>query len=286
MDDQPEPTYFRDVRPVLVQNCLRCHNDAGVSWSMNDPEETYTRRRRIARAIAERHMPPWLAEDGHQEYIGNPMLADYVVNMVQRWRDADFPKGDPTPDPVEVATASREDMGHGPSHGSFAANLSLKVLPNGSYLPNQKRSDDYRCFVVDWTPDAEAFITGFRAVPGNKKVAHHFVVFSIAPSMADRYRELADAEAGEGYQCFGGAVPDRLGNRANRTEYEAKYPDGVRELSRANFWLAHWAPGMDGHVFPEGTGIRMQPGSVLVVQLHYYTKDAEGEVDQGSRLDT
>ncbi len=282
---EQEPTYYRDVRPVLVQNCLRCHNDAGVSWSMNDPEETYARRRRIARAIGERHMPPWLAEDGHQQYVGNPMLADYVVNMVQRWRDSDFPKGDAVPDPVVTASAGHGDNGHGPSHGSFNADLSLDVLPNGSYLPNQTRSDDYRCFVVDWTPKSEAFITGFRAVPGNKKVAHHFVVFAIQPSLADRFRELADAEEGEGYQCFGGAVPDRLGNRANRTEYESRYPQGVRELSRGNFWLAHWAPGMDGHVFPAGTGIRVQPGSVLVVQLHYYTKDAEGERDQGSRLD-
>lgn len=280
-----EPTYYRDVRPVLVQNCLRCHNDAGVSWSMDDPEKTYERRRRIARAIAERHMPPWLAEDGHQEYVGNPMLADYVVDMVKRWRDADFPKGDVVADPAVAAAPAGADMGHGPSHGRFAADLSLDVLPSSSYLPNQQRSDDYRCFVVDWTPAAESYITGFRATPGNKKVAHHFVVFAIEPKLADRFRELADDEEGAGYQCFGGAVPDRLGNRANRTAYEQKYPNGVRELNRGNFWLAHWAPGMDGHVFPAGTGIRIQPGSVLVVQLHYYTKDAEGERDEGSRLD-
>jgi hypothetical protein len=122
-------------------------------------------------------------------------------------------------------------------------------------------------------------------VPGNRKVAHHFVVYAIEPAMAQRFRELDDAESGAGYQCFGGALPDRLGSRANRAEYEKRYPDGVRELNRNNFWLAHWAPGMDGHVFPEGTGIRMKPGSVLVVQLHYYSKEAPGERDEGSRLD-
>ncbi len=280
---QQPPTYYQDVRPILVENCLRCHNGEGAAWSMLDAEKTYERRGRIARAIMERHMPPWLAEGGHQEYVGNPRLEEYLLKVVQGWREGGYAMGDVVPD--QSPTTPAHAAAHGPTHGVFAADLSLDVLPNGSYQPNASRSDDYRCFVVDWTPTTESFITGFRAVPGNSKVAHHFVVYAISPSMADRFRELADAEPDEGYQCFGGALPDRLGNRANRAEYEKTYPNGLRELNRSNFWLAHWAPGMDGHVFPDSTGIRMQPGSVLVVQLHYYSKEAPGETDQGSRLD-
>lgn len=280
-----QPTYYQDVRPILVENCLRCHNGEGAAWSMTDAEQAFERRRRIVRAIMERHMPPWLAEAGHQEYLGNPMLDEYMLKIVQEWRDGGFAKGKPVPDTPRTPTALSHAGSSGPSHGAFTADLSLDVLPDDAYMPNPSRTDDYRCFVVDWTPDAESFITGFRAVPGNRKVAHHFVVFAIAPAMAQRFRELADQEPGAGYQCFGGAVPDRLGNRANRAEYEKQYPNGLRELSRGNFWLAHWAPGMDGHVFPQGTGIRMQPGSVLVVQLHYYSKEAPGERDEGSRLD-
>ncbi len=277
-----QPTYYQDIRPVLVQNCLRCHDGTGAAWSMLDPEETYARHRRIARAITERHMPPWLAEDGHQEYVGNPMLEKYILERVQQWRDGGYAKGEPVPDPAPTPTTAAHHSG---AHGAFTADVSLDVLPHESYLPDPRRSDDYRCFVVDWTAKDESFITGFRAVPGNRKVAHHFVVFAVSPELADRFRELDAAEEGAGYQCFGGAVPDRLGDRANRAAYESRYPNGVRELNRGNFWLAHWAPGMDGHVFPKGTGIRMQAGSVLVVQLHYYSKDAPGERDTGSRLD-
>lgn len=277
-----QPTYYQDIRPILVENCLRCHDGTGAAWSMHDPEETFARRRRITQAIMERHMPPWLAEGGHQEYVGNPMLEEYILKVVQGWRDGGYPKGTPVPDRV---AATPTMASHGGGHGAFTADVSLDVLPDDAYLPNPGSSDDYRCFVVDWTASEQSFITGFRAVPGNRKVAHHFVVYAIAPEMAERFRELEKAEEGAGYQCFGGAVPDRLGRRENRAAYEAKYPDGVRELNRHNFWLAHWAPGMDGHVFPEGTGIRMRPGSVLVVQLHYYSKDAPGERDEGSRLD-
>lgn len=280
--DARERTFYDDVRPILVQNCMSCHSGAGAAWSMQDPEEAFTRRRKIAQAIMDRHMPPWLAEGGHQDYVGNPMLEDYILQVVQGWRDGGYQKGAAKPDPV-VADAANAT--HGNAHSRFSPDVSLEVLPGTSYLPRPDRSDDYRCFVVDWTGTEPAFITGFRAVPGNTRVAHHVVVHAVLPEMAARFRALQDDEEGPGYQCFGGAVPDRLGSRAARSAYEATYPGGVRELSRNNFWLAHWAPGMDGHVFPAGTGIPVKPGSAFVVQLHYYNKDAPGESDAGSTLD-
>ena len=270
-------TYYEDIRPVLVENCVRCHSESGIAWSMEDAEATYERARRISRAIDLRRMPPFLAEPGHQEYVGDISLPEETLAMVRRWAEAGHPKGTERPDPEPIAMA-----GH---HSAFEGDVTLEVLPGTSYLPEPSRDDDYRCFLVDWTEDAESYITGFRAVPGNTNVAHHVVVYAVQPEMWERYKELEDGEEGPGYQCFGGALPDRLGNRTVRAEYEERYPDGVRQLNRANFWLAHWAPGMDGHVFPEGTGLRMEPGSGLVVQMHYYSGDAPGERDAETRMD-
>lgn len=311
-----DPDYYTQIRPLLVQNCLACHGDEGPGWSMVDPEETYARHRLVAAMITERQMPPWLAEPGHQEYMGDLSLSAADLELVRRWRDAGFPKGDPEAVALHRAEGDRADAGHGQAHderahaehaaheeegrpgavtgmgaahaghgGAFVPEISLDVLPGDRFLPNQAASDDYRCFVVDWTEAEPRFITGFRAVPGNLAVAHHTVLYSVAPELADRFRELEGDEEGPGYQCFGGALPDRLGIRAEREAYEARYPDGVRELSRGNFWLAHWAPGMDGHVFPEGTGILVEPGSALVVQMHYYSSDAPGQYDEGTRVE-
>ncbi|MGH2395256.1 MAG: hypothetical protein ACRDGH_17490, partial [Candidatus Limnocylindria bacterium] len=225
-----------------------------------------------------RRMPPWLAEPGHQDYVNSRALPAEVVERVRRWRDGGFAKGTPRPDPRSAAD------GHA-AHGGFQADVSVDVLPNGPYLPDQTRADDYRCFVADWSADETKYVTGFRAVVGNRRVGHHLVVHAIAPGMVDRYRELDAAEEGPGYQCFGGALPDRLGQDDAREAYEARYPDGLEELERASFWLAHWAPGMDGHDFPEGTGIRLDPGSGLVVQMHYYAGAAPGQPDAGTRME-
>ena len=66
--------YFSDVRPVLVERCVGCHSESGIAWSMEDADETFERRRRIARAVLQRRMPPWLAEGGHQQYLGDLSL--------------------------------------------------------------------------------------------------------------------------------------------------------------------------------------------------------------------
>lgn len=153
-----------------------------------------------------------------------------------------------------------------------------------AYLPNPSRKDDYRCFVIDWPLERPAYITGFRALPGNRKIAHHLVLFAVEPQAADRFRALEAAEEGPGYQCFGGAVPDRLGSPEERAAYDRDHPNGVRELNDANFWLAHWAPGMDGYEFPDGTGILMRPGMVVVAQMHYYSAYAPGETDADSKM--
>lgn len=274
--------YYADIRPILVQNCMGCHRDGGPGWSMEDPAETYRRQVMIASMILDRRMPPWLAEPGHQEYVDDLSLRDYVLELVRRWQDADYPEGEPWPDPAPGVV-------HGTAHGGgsheFASDLALEMLPGQAYLPVQERPDDYRCFVVDWPGERPQYVTGFRAHPGNLAVAHHVVVYSVEPRLAERFRELEAAEEGPGYQCFGGALPDRLGRSDERFAYEARYPDGVRELDRGHFWLAHWAPGMDGHRFPEGTGIRMDPGAVLVLQMHYYSRHAPGERDAGTRVD-
>jgi hypothetical protein len=286
-----------DIRPLLRQYCASCHTAAGPGWSMADRDTVLARRHMIAAMVLQRMMPPWLAERGHQDYVGDLSLDDGVIDAFRRWRDAGFPLdewSDPTMSEAEAEaratspdpTTSREGNAHGGSHATpFVPDLTLDVLPGGSFLPNQERPDDYRCFIVDWTEPEPAYMTGFRASPGNLQVAHHVVVYAVGPGMADRFRELDTAEEGAGYRCFGGAVPDRLGRRAERQAYEARYPDGVRELSRGNFWLAHWAPGMDGHVFPAGTGIRLEPGSALVVQMHYYGGAAPGQRDAGSRIE-
>lgn len=262
--------YYSDVRPVLVESCMGCHTQEGIGWSMEDAEATYEEHRKIAGAVTTGIMPPWLADPGHQEYLDDLSLPQDVVGMVASWREAGYPKGDPRPDPTTAMS------GFAP----FSTDLALDVFA-GSYLPNQEGDDDYRCFVVDWTETEPMYVTGFRSIPGNLNIAHHVVASVVEPEMLDRYKELDTMTEGPGWECFGGPLPSDFDWDA----YEVRYPDGQNELSDAQWWLTHWAPGMYGAQFPEGTGIRVRPGSGLVVQIHYYTADARGQSDHDTQVE-
>lgn len=265
--------YYGDVRPVIERKCVMCHSDASVSFSFEDPEQTYDYRQAIASAVAERRMPPWLAEAGHQDYAEDPSLDADEMRLFADWSAAGFPKGEP----AEGAAARA-------SYTPFNADLVVDVIPGASYRPDTRRVDDYRCFVLDWPTDERTYVTGFRARPGNLRIAHHLVLFAARPDVAERFRELEAEEEGQGYQCFGGAVPDRFEDEAERQAYKERFPGGIAELNDKSFWLAQWAPGTDGYVFPEDTGIRLEPGTALIVQMHYYSGLAPGESDSDTQM--
>src|SRR5262249_20458498 len=116
----------------------------------------------------------------------------------------------------------------------------------------------YRCFVMDWPGQTTQYVSGFRANPGDARVVHHVIAFLVAPADVAQVDALDAAEDGPGYTCFGGS--------------------GVN----SNAWLGGWSPGSAGSDFPEGTGIRVDPGSKVVLQVHYNSSAAGPQPDQTS----
>jgi hypothetical protein len=83
-----------------------------------------------------------------------------------------------------VARASHGDGATAlPALGPFQPHISIEVLPTGtSYLPNQ--TGPTTTAASWWTGPSEepAYVTGFRADPGNRLVAHHLVIHSVSPT--------------------------------------------------------------------------------------------------------
>ena len=64
-----------------------------------------------------------------------------------------------------------------------------------------------------------------------------------------------------GYECFGGPTGDR----------GATFP--IQQLGG-------WLPGQSGNTYPDGIGIRVEPGSTIVLQMHYNVATADPTPDQ------
>jgi len=232
-------TYHRDVRPLIERHCVSCHQDGQIApFAFTSYDEVWPLREAIAIAVAERSMPPWNPRPGCADYSGDPSLTDEELAMIAGWAAEDGPQGNPEefvppelPEPLEL---SRTD-------------LSL-TLPE-PYTP-QLQPDDYRCFLMDWPETETSFITGFQVQPDNLETVHHVITYAIEPGSVATYEALDEADPGPGYTCFGG-------------------PGGGSGDWAAGRWLGAWAPGARNTDFPEGTGLRMEPGSKVVVQIHY-----------------
>ena len=246
--EAPSTTYVRDIKPILDRSCTRCHEDGNIGpFPLSTYAQVYEVRELVKAAVEARTMPPWMAAEGCDEYQYDSRLSDDEIAAITRWVDEGAHEGEADAT-GPVAQGVNEDFS--------LDRVDLTMPMPVEYEPSQQSSDDYRCFVVDWPEQMTKFVTGFQVRPGNKAIVHHVIAYVAPPDRVARVAELDDAEPGPGYTCYGG--PGFSGNR----------------------WLGAWAPGGAGSLYPVGTGLRVEPGSKVVLQMHYFVKGAENERDR------
>jgi cytochrome c553 len=110
------PTFSRDVVPILQENCQTCHRQGGMAPM---PLQTYQQSWPFAQLIkmktTERSMPPWHIDRniGIQSYQNDKSLSDAEIATLAAWADAGAPEGNPAdmPPALEFADASEWSIG-------------------------------------------------------------------------------------------------------------------------------------------------------------------------------
>jgi mono/diheme cytochrome c family protein len=100
--DPLTPTYYKDVLPIIQENCQACHQPAGLNlggmvapMSFLTYEETRPWSRVISKVVSERRMPPWhAAQQFRGRFIGERFLDDAEIATLVAWADAGAPAGD------------------------------------------------------------------------------------------------------------------------------------------------------------------------------------------------
>jgi hypothetical protein len=120
-------------------------------------------------------------------------------------------------------------------------------------VPPHGGTDEYRCFLVDPKLTAPAFLTGSLFLRQNSAIVHHAIIYRVEPSEVAQAKALDQKDPGDGWTCFGGT--------------------GVRSsgggLSTSGGWIGAWAPGADETLYNAKVGYRLDPGSQIIMQVHY-----------------
>ena len=192
-------------------------------------------------------MPPSPASDLGVELRHDRALTDAEIEAVASWADAGAPLDVDPQTLLEASPASDE--------AQIRVDQSLRVPE--PYRGDPAVSNDYRCFRLDPGLDRQHWLTGFRFVPDQVSTVHHGVLFHVDGSRKAEVEAVDDAADGSGWPCFVGSA----GVAEARDD-----PDG--KLSSRQFNA--WAPGQGATRFPDGSGIRLEPGDFFVVQVHYH----------------
>jgi hypothetical protein len=123
-----------------------------------------------------------------------------------------------------------------------------EILRTPAFSPDVSQGDAWHCFVLEGDPELR-FLQAYSVTPENRAVVHHVSLFS--PTDAQSAAQAWELDQGQGYTCFGDTVVPSL-------------------------LVAIWSPGQDLYHYPQGTGVRLEPGLPLIAQVHY-----SGALDPG-----
>lgn len=236
-------TWYRDVRPVVDETCVRCHMDGGIASSFADPAVAQSLAPMMKAYVEAGVMPPPAPDPDCQDYdsSGTFFLSDEGRATIIAWADAGAPLGDAAdaPAPVTPTTLAPFDL---ELHGSSPYTPDFGGGPN-----------DYRCFRLDLENDGPVYLTGLEPLVDNPRIVHHVVLFDV-PANAGA-SQVDDPTAGFACSGFGENGWD---------------------------FVSGWAPGGGPVALPEGMGIKLGRDAHLVLQMHYYASgpDAYGLTDQ------
>ncbi|GIF08195.1 monooxygenase [Actinoplanes siamensis] len=138
--------------------------------------------------------------------------------------------------------------------------VDLKMAEAYTPAPPEGGTDEYRCQTIDPGLTKAAFLTGTQFTPENVAIAHHAIVYAVPPSGAAAVREQDAKTPGLGWRCFGGTGVDGA---------EVEEGDAA--------WVDTWAPGATEALLTQDAGYKLEPGSLLILQIHYNLLATDGK---------
>jgi hypothetical protein len=237
-----ELTWYRDVLPIVQARCQECHVAGGIApFALTTYADAQVMHTSMASATSSRRMPPWMPDDSCVSYVGSRRLSQTEIAILTAWSEAGAPEGNP-------ADAPPPPVGSG-----TLPSVDATLNAGADYTPTSVPTDDYRCFILDPALTQDRDVIGYDLTPGVRAQVHHVILYVATKANA---QSKDDSEAGLGWTCYGGP-----GTSSSKM-------------------LGGWVPGSGATRFPEGTGIRLKVGEVLVMQIHYNTSQRLPQADR------
>ncbi len=251
------------VQPILENRCVSCHlpgEMGNVLFDLSEANDAAEMVHEIAFVVAVNYMPPWPPSHLSPAFEHDLSLSEDEKASIASWAAQggvlDVASDTPLVARTQLVLPIAEDQRIGPRDGDYAGYTNRDGTP--------LRSDDYRCQVheVDDPEGDGTWLRGFEFRPDQTSVVHHAIVYRVPAAAADEIAERIardDAEEASeglrnepGWTCFG--------------------LSGLR--TGGVYSIQGWAPGQQPTIYPDGYGLYLAPGDMIVNQVHYHYVDS------------
>ena len=167
-------TFSKDVAPILVKHCVRCHQERRIA--SNVPLVSYAKARPWARAIKEqvltRQMPPWPVDPAESvEFRNDARLSSLDIETLVMWVNLGAPKGNEIDLPV--MRTEQDDL----NPYERAPDMVLS-LPGEFRAPAQGQIPYLRYLAKVPFPE-DHWVAALAARPGNGALVHHMAITEV-----------------------------------------------------------------------------------------------------------
>jgi mono/diheme cytochrome c family protein len=230
-------TFSETIAPIVYTNCVSCHRPGEAApFSLLSYEDVAKRGALIATVTESRYMPPWHAEPGFGDFVGERRLTDAQIATIAAWVKQGMPRGDETRMPKAPEF---------PADGWRLGQPDLILeMPIAFDVP-ASGPDVFRNFVIPTKLTEDKWVKGIEFRPSARKVVHH-ALFAQVPGGS-----RANLDGVDGRPGFGGL-------------------SAVGFMDRTDPGLGGWVPGAQPAMFTEGIVSRLPKGSDFLLQVHFH----------------
>ena len=241
-------TFHADVAPIIYNECTQCHRTGEIGpMPFTTYAEVAAYGEFIVYVTASGYMPPWTPDHTFSSLRGERFLTDDEKEVLASWVAAGMPEGDPADNP------GLPEFPEGSQVGTPDLVLSMPE----PFVHQGDMEDQYQVFVIPTGVTETKEIRAVEVRPGNNSVDHHaLIAYTNNPTAVSQAQALDANDPAPGYESFG------------------DYGVDVEQ-----FLFGGWVPGTPPIEFPATLGHVIEPGSHLLLQMHYGPSPVE-EVDQ------
>ncbi|HLJ89389.1 MAG TPA: thiol-disulfide isomerase [Candidatus Angelobacter sp.] len=256
-------TYYKDVLPILQNNCQSCHRPGEVApMSLRTFEETRPWATAIKTSILTKKMPPWFADPKYGHFENERKLTPAEIKTLVSWADAGAPEGNKQDAPAPVEFTDGWNIGK-PDR--------VLEMPAAFSVPAQG-TVDYQYVVIPGNFKEDMWIRAAEVRPGNRALLHHVIAFVRPPGS----KWLTDVQPGTTVALK--PQEEKAARDAAAARAEGRKPEegGVRDSILGAENLVGYAPGLQPLDLQHDSAILVRAGSDIVLQLHYTANGTAG----------